>query len=218
MSLLLESLQQLGQRADRVAAAITDALAGVATFQALEGELPGLFALSRYARELAREIDMHGTCTADRELIIILAVAVDEELCVLDVFAIEVDGARHATLLIHRHDKAQRAVLPGMLHDIAADGHADAVIAAEARAYSLEVLVRTVQLDGVVLRVELHAFLSHADHIHMALQNRTRCLLVARCRRLVRDDIIDARQRLELGEDTIDDGTILYHEKRLPPA
>ena len=56
--------------------------------------------------------------------------------------------------------------------------------------WSFEVLVRAHELDWVFERVIVIAFLADRDHVHVALQNRARRVLIALCRRLISDDVV----------------------------
>ena len=186
----LQRRQDHRERADGIAAAVADALARVAAAQALDLDLPGGRRLRLHALELAREVEVNAAGTADRQLIVVLAVAVDQERGILEMVRREVDGALHALLLIRRDDEAQRAVVLRRLHDVDGLRHADAVIRTEARALRREEFFRAHELYGVFERVVCIALLGHADHVHVALQDGQRRLLEASRRLLVRDDVV----------------------------
>lgn len=190
LAFLLQRRQDHRERADGVAAAVADALAGMAAEQALDLDLPGERRLRLHALQLAREVEVDAARAANCQLIVILAVAVDEERGILEVLCREADGALHALLLICRDDQAQRAVVLRRLHDVDGLCHADAIVRAEARALSREVLLRAHELDGILERIVIIAFFRHADHVHVALQDGQRRLLEASRRLLVRDDVV----------------------------
>ena len=190
LALLLKCQQDQRERADGVAAAIADALARMTAEQAAHVELVCRARLRRLAAQRALEREIDAACAADRQLVIVLRIAVDEELRIRQMLRIERDGARHAALLVRRDDEAQRAVVFRVLHEIDAFGDADAIIRAEARALGFEVLVRAHELDWVFERVIVIAFLADRDHVHVALQNRARRVLIALCRRLISDDVV----------------------------
>ena len=100
------------------------------------------------------------------------------------------DGARHAALLVHRHDEAERAVILGVLEQIEPLGDTDAIVRPEARPLRFEVFLAAHELDGIAQRIIVIAVLSDADHIHVPLQDRARRLLEARRRRRVSDDVV----------------------------
>ena len=137
---------------------------------------------------LERNID--AARTADRELIVILRIAIDEELCIRQMLRRKVNRSRHTTFLIHRYDQPQRAMLLGIFEQIDALSHTDAIIRTETRSLGFEIFLAAHELDGITQRIIGIAILRDADHIHVSLQNRARRLLATGCRRCIRDDVI----------------------------
>ena len=144
--------------------------------------------LDALQRAFERQVD--GSGAADRDLVVVFRIAVDEELRVFQIFRIQRDRARHAALLVRRDNEAQRAVLFRVLHEVDALGDTDAVIRAEARAVRREVFLRAHELDRVRQRVVVHALRADGDHVHVTLQDRARRVFMAFGRRLVRDDVV----------------------------
>lgn len=137
---------------------------------------------------LERNID--AARTADRELIVILRIAIDEELRIRQMLWREMDRSRHTAFLIHRYNQTQGAMLLRVLEQIDALSHTDAIIRAETRSLGFEIFLAAHELDGITQRIIGIAILRDADHIHVSLQNRARRLLATGCRRCIRDDVI----------------------------
>ena len=142
-----------------------------------------------FSRQRTRIVEIDTARTADRHDVIVLRVAVDQVLCILQMICRKMPRPRHALFLIHRDDGAQRTMFLRALHCRQDLRHTDAVVSAKARPIRREILRRPLHLDRIGQRVIGNARLSHTDHVHVSLQNRARCILLPLRRRKLRDNI-----------------------------
>ena len=75
----LERLQGQCQGADSISPPVADAFPGMPSQEAINGNLPGHFALRCSFLHLTGEVQIHAACTAYRQLVPILRVTIDEE-------------------------------------------------------------------------------------------------------------------------------------------
>ena len=186
--LLCQRMKCQCQRANRIAAPVADALARVTAAQPLSRNAIG-GQIGFLSRQRTRIVEIDTARTADRHDVIVLRVAVDQVLCILQMICRKMPRPRHALFLIHRDDGAQRTMFLRALHCRQDLRHTDAVVSAKARPIRREILRRPLHLDRVGQRVIGNARLSHTDHVHVSLQDRARCILLPLRRRKLRDDI-----------------------------
>ena len=111
-------------------------------------------------------------------LCVVLRVEIDQDGAFQLTF-LEVVGAGHAGLLVHGDEHLQRAVLQGVVgEDSQRCSHTDAVVGAKGGAVGAYPLAVDDSLDGGGLEVEA-LVVALAHHVHMALQDHCRSVLVA---------------------------------------
>ena len=100
-------------------------------------------------------------------------------------------GAQHTDLLIGgQHDLQPGMLQGGVLQRCQGHGHGDAVIAAQSRPLSAYQIAVHKEVEALLVHVLGTACLFFAHHVHMALQNHRRGVLIARRGRGDQDHVV----------------------------
>ena len=120
----------------------------------------------------------------DEDLAFVLRVEVDEHIAFHET-CLHAHSTSETCLLVACEHTLQRSVLDVVaVEDSQFDGASDAVVSTESCALSVEPFAVDISLNSVGVEVEVYVYEFVADHVHVALQDECRSVLMTLCSRL----------------------------------
>ena len=183
--LLLLLVEEASENLDGVSAFLVDVVARVSALQSLYRSCEEEHTLGS---SLTLECEASRCCLAtsarDEDLSFVLRVEVDEHIALHET-CLHAHSTSEACLLVACEHTLQRSVLDVVaVENSQFDSASDAVVSTESCALSVEPFAVDISLDSVGVEVEVYVYEFVADHVHVALQDECRSVLVTLCSRL----------------------------------
>ena len=188
--LVLLHVEEARENLDGVGTLLIDVVARVTALQTLDGSLEEEVA-GRSLFALEGELGACGLATGarDEDLTLVLRVEVYEHVA-LHKSCLHAHCTSKAGLLVACEHTLQWTVLDVVaVEDGKLDGTSDAVVSTESGALSSEPLTVYVSLDRVLEEVDVYVYELVAHHVHVALENKRRRILVTLSGGLADDDV-----------------------------
>ena len=114
----------------------------------------------------------HTACTADEELSLILAVEIDEQITLHEIFRHAIGTCQTCFLVAGEHT-LNGAMLQSVVFEHGKfHGTAYAIVSPQCGALGLQPFTVNIGFDGVVVKIDIHINQLLAHHVSMALQNQ----------------------------------------------